>query len=81
MPTEETTPGVVLPSGRVTVTVSPAFTCDCWEASSGIDTWCRSEVAYSTGPAAGPPRLPVTWDTRIASGSNTSCPTDRLPGG
>src|SRR5580692_1114819 len=63
VPTEDTTPGVVVPSG------------------SGIITTCRSEVAASTGPDAGPPRLPVTWLTRSASGSNTTCPRDRLPGG
>ncbi len=81
VPTEETTPGVAAPSGSVTVTLSPALTCDCWEASSWIVTMCRSEVAASTGPAAEPPRLPVTWLTRSACGSNTTCPSDRVPGG
>src|SRR5215470_15022112 len=81
VPTEETTPGVVVPSGSVMLTVSPAFTSDCCEASSGIVTTCRSDVAVSTGPDAGPPRLPVTAATRSAAGSNTTCPNDRLPGG
>ena len=80
-PTEEITPGVVVPSGSATVTLSPAFTCDCMEASSGIVTTCRSDVAVSTGPDAGPPRLPVTVATRNAVGSNTTCPRDSDPGG
>src|SRR6266516_6544019 len=79
--TEETTPGVVVPSGSVTVTLSPAFTSDCCEASSGIVTTCWPDVAVSTGPDAGPPRLPVTAATRSAAGSNATCPKDRLPGG
>src|SRR5215467_3759884 len=70
VPTEDTTPGVVVPSGSVMLTVSPALTSDSWLTSSGIVTTCRSEVAASTGPDAGPPRLPVTWVTRIASGLN-----------
>src|SRR6185437_11360258 len=64
LPTEDTTPGVVVPSGSVTVTLSPALTSDWSEASSAIVTTCRSEVAASTGPDAGPPRPPVTWLTR-----------------
>src|ERR1700689_1243344 len=75
-PTADTTPGVAAPSGNVTVTASPALLSDWSEASSGIVTTCRSEVAASTGPDAGPPRLPVTLLTRIASGSNTTCPSD-----
>jgi hypothetical protein len=74
-------PGVVVPSGSVTVTRSPARTCDCWEASRGTITTCRSEVAANTGPDAGLPRLPVTWLTRIASGSNTTCPSGSDPDG
>src|SRR5258707_1723635 len=81
VPTEETTPGVVAPSGRVMLTVSPALTSDWSEASSGTVTTCRSDVAASTGPEPGPPRLPVTWLTRSACGSNTTCPKDRVPGG
>ena len=81
VPTEEIMPGTVVPSGSVTVTLSPALTCDWSEASSGIVTTCRSEVAVSTGPDAGPPRVPVTWLTRSAPGSNTTCPSDKLPGG
>ncbi len=81
VPTEETTPGVVVPSGSVMLTVSPAFTSDCCEASSGIVTTCWPDVAVSTGPDAGPPRLPVTVATRSAAGSNATCPKDRLPGG
>ena len=50
-------------------------------AYSGIVTTCRSEVATSTGPDAGPPRLPVTWLTRSAPGSNTTCPSDSDPDG
>src|SRR5262249_19465416 len=80
-PTEDTTPGVVVPSGNVTFTASPAFTCAGPETSSGIVTTCRLEVAANTGPDAGPPRLPVTWVTRSASGSNTTCPSVNPPGG
>ena len=50
VPTEETTPGVVAPSGSVTLTASPAFTSDCLGGIQGIVTTCRSEVADSTGP-------------------------------
>src|SRR6202043_3717322 len=81
VPTSDTAPGVVVPSGSVMLTGSPALTCDWSEASSGIITTCRSEVAVSTGPDAGPPRLPVTWLTRSASGSNTTCPSDKPSGG
>src|SRR5580693_3474493 len=81
LPTADTTPGVVDPSGSVTVTVSPALTSDWSEASSGIVTTCRSEVVASTGPDAGPPRIPVTWATRSVSGSNTTCPKDSNPDG
>ncbi len=72
VPTEDITPGVVVPSGSVTVTLSPAFTSDCCETSSGIVTTWWSDVAVSTGPRAGPPRLPVTVATRSAAGSNTT---------
>src|SRR6202042_1116534 len=61
VPTTDTTPGVVVSSGSVTVTASPALTSDSWETSSGIITTCSSDVAAMTGPDAGPPRLPVTW--------------------
>src|SRR6266702_4487045 len=80
-PTADTTPGVVDPSGNVTVTVSPALTSDWSETSSGTVTTCRSDVAVSTGPDAGPPRLPGTVATRNAAGSNTTCPSDSDPGG
>src|ERR1700744_1742398 len=81
VPTEDTTPGVVVPSGSVTVTPSPALTSDCWATSGGTVTASRSDGAVSTGPDAGPPSLPVTWATRSASGSNTTCPSDSDPGG
>src|SRR6266568_4897698 len=80
VPTKDTTPGVVVPAGSVTVTLSPALTSDPWETSSGIITTCSSDVAASTGPDAGPPGLPVTCLTRIARGSNTTCPKDSDPG-
>jgi len=60
VPTEEITPGVAVPSGSVMLTVSPALTSDSCEVLSGIVTTCRADVAASTGPDAGPPRLPVT---------------------
>ena len=81
LPTEETTPGVLAPSGSVMLTLSPAFTSLCWEASSAIITTFRSDVAVSTGPDAGLPRLPGTVATRSAAGSNTTDPGDSDPGG
>ena len=81
VPTEEIVPGVLALSGSVTVTASPAATSDSCEVFSGIVTTCRSDVAVSTGPDAGLPRLPASWLTRSASGSNTICPNDRLPDG
>ena len=81
VPTEETVPGVVAPSGSVTVTASPAVTSASWEVLSRIVTTCRSEVADRTGPDAELPRLPVTLLTRSASGSNTIWPSGRLLGG
>src|ERR1022692_2391701 len=81
LPTADTTPGVVVPSGSVTVTISPALTSDWSETSSGTVTTCRSEVTASTGPDAGPPRLPVTRLTRIAPGSYTTCPSGSDPDG
>ncbi len=68
-------------SGSVTVTASPTATSDSWEVLSWIVTTCWSEVAASTGPAAGPPRLPSTSLTRIAVGSNTTEPSGSDPGG
>ena len=69
VPTEETTPGVEVPFGSVMLTASPARRSDCWDASRGIVTTCRSAVAVSTAfagaavpdagliPDAGSPRL------------------------
>ena len=79
LPTEDTTPGVTRPSGRVIITVSPAFTSDCCAASSAMVTTCRAEVAASTAPAAGAPRPAGTVVTRIADGKNTACPSGRVP--
>src|SRR5215469_12099588 len=81
VPTEDTTPGVLVPFGSVTLTASPDLTSDWSEASRLMVTTCRSEVAVSTGPVAGSPRCPVTWETRSASGSNTTCPSDSDAGG
>ena len=81
VPTEEIFPGVLAPSGSVTVTASPTATSVSWAVLSGIVTTCWSEVAASTGPAAGPPRLPSTLVTRIAAGSNTTDPSGSDPGG
>src|SRR5262249_52807404 len=77
--TDDTRPGVVLPLGRLMVTVSPAFTCDCCAASKAMVTTRRAEVAASTGPAAGAPRLAETVVTLIADGKNTAWPSGRLP--
>src|SRR5487761_1121571 len=81
LPTEETTPGVTDPPGSVTLTASPAATSPCREASRAIVTTCCAEVAASTGPVAGPPRLPITLLTRIAAGSNTAEPSVSDPDG
>ncbi len=45
VPTEEITPGVLVPSGSVMLTASPALTCDSCEVARAIVTTCRSEVA------------------------------------
>ena len=81
VPTEEIVPGVLTPSGSVTATASPTATADSCEVLTGIITMCRSDVAASTSPEAGPPGIPTTRLTRSASGSNTTCPQDRLPDG
>src|SRR5580693_6716857 len=81
VPTEEIFPGVPAPSGSVMVTASPAATSGSWAVLRGIVTTCWSEVAASTGPAAGPPGLPSTSLTRIAFGSNTTDPSGSDPGG
>jgi hypothetical protein len=78
LPTEETTPGVVVPSGSVMVTASPALTSDWSEASSGMVPIGSSDVAVSTGPDARFPRFAVTWLTRSARGSNTTCLSDSV---
>ncbi len=81
LPTADTTPSVVVPSGSVTVTLSPALTSGWSETSSGTVTTCRSEVAARTGPFAEPPRLPVTRLTRSARGSNATDPSGSDPDG
>src|SRR3974377_658611 len=81
VPTEVITPGVVSVLGSVTVTASPAFTSDSMSVFRLIVTRCRSEVADRMGPDAGPPRLPVTWLTRSASGLKTTEPSDSEPDG
>src|SRR5580698_1001220 len=81
VPTEEIFPGVLAPFGSVTVTGSPTATPASWEVLTGIVTTCWSEVAVSTWPAAGPPRLPGTLLIRSASGSNTTDPSGSDPGG
>jgi hypothetical protein len=48
VPTEDTTPGVVWLLGRVMVTLSPAATSVCSEASSATCTWRVVEVAWRT---------------------------------
>src|SRR5262249_40216481 len=79
VPTEDTTPGVVWPVGRVTVTLSPAFTCDCCAASRATVTPRCVEVAANNVPAAGAPRLAEMAVTRIADGRNTAWPSGRVP--
>ena len=74
-------PAALDPSGSVIVTASPTLTSPCSEASKAIDTTCWVEVAVTTGPDAGPPRLPGTVVTRSAAGSNTNDPCDREPDG
>ena len=79
VPTDVITPGVKDPSGSVTVTASPSFTSDCRAAPRLIVTTCRVEVAASTAPDAGLPRLPRTELTRSADGSNTTDPSASDP--
>src|SRR5262249_17015800 len=78
-PTKDTTPGVTRPVGRVIITLSPAFPCDCCAASRAMVTTCRAEVAANTGPAAGAPSLAEAIVTRIADGKNTAWPSGRVP--
>ncbi len=81
VPTDDTTPGVVVPSGSVMLILSPALTCDCIPASRATFTTCLSEDAVSTGPEAGLPSMPWTAVTRIADGSNTTDPRLSTPDG
>src|SRR5262249_52884482 len=77
--TLDTPPGVTWPVGKVIITLSPAFTCDCCAASRAMVTTCRAEVAANTGPAAGAPRLAEMVVTRIADGKNTAWPSGSAP--
>src|SRR5262249_56542875 len=79
LPTEDTTPGVTRPVGRVIITLSPAFTSDGCAASRAMVTTRRAEVAANTGPAAGAPRLAGIVVTRIADGTNTAWPSGSVP--
>ena len=79
LPTEVTLPGVVLPSGSVIVTRSPALTSDCRSGASATLTVRAVELAVSTGPVAGPPRLARSVVTRAAVGKNTTSPRSSLP--
>ena len=72
---------MLAPFGSVTVTASPTATSDSWAVLSAIVTTCRSDVAASTGPAAGPPRAASTLVTRRAAGSNATDPSGSDPGG
>src|SRR3984885_2200038 len=81
--TEEITPVVTDPSGRVTETLLPTATSVCMEASRFIVTTGVSELPVSTvAPAAAEPPgtapvpSPVIW---IAPGRNTACPSGRVP--
>ena len=79
LPTEVTLPGVVLPSGSVIVTRSPALTSDCRSGSSATLTVRAVELADSTGPAAGAPRPACSVVTRAAVGRNTTSPSASSP--
>jgi hypothetical protein len=79
LPTEVTVPGVVLLSGSVIVTRSPALTSDCRSGSSATLTVRAVELACSTGPVAGAPRLACSMVTRAAVGKNTTSPRDSSP--
>ena len=86
VPTEDTTPGVGRPVRQRHRHASPALTSDCCETSSGIVTTSRSDVAASTGPFAGPPRLPVTGrpgspPARTPPARTTATPAGRRPPG
>src|SRR2546430_2037309 len=79
-PTEDTTPAVVLLSGSVIVTLSPALTSDCCAASSATVTWWRVELTPSTGPACtAAPRVGCTVFTRTGPDLNTTDPRGRSP--
>src|SRR5215472_8909469 len=68
--TEAIVPGVLLPSGRVTATASPAAT-RCWSLTgTAASTTAVVEVAVSTGlpGCTGAPSLAATEATRSASG-------------
>ena len=79
LPTEVTRPGVVLPSGSVIVTRSPAFTCDCRSGSSATLTVRAVELADNTAPVADPPRIACTLVTRAAVGRNPTSPSNSSP--
>ena len=81
VPTEETTPGVIRLLGRVIVTLSPAATLICCEASNATWTWRVVEVACITVWLAWA-ALPDWADsviTRMAEGSNTAWPRASVP--
>src|SRR5580658_6489053 len=81
VPTEVTTPGVALPSGKTTATRAPGVTSGCWVASTWAVTCLVLEVACSTAAPgwAGVPSVADTLLTLSAVGRNTACPSGRLP--
>ena len=79
MPTEDTTPGVTAPSGRVTATLSPGLISACWAASRLIVTTGVTEVAVMIVPEAAAPSDASSFVTRSAAGLNTTWPSGRLP--
>ena len=81
VPTDDTTPGVAVPSGSVTRHRVPRLHLRLLRDIQRDHHHVLVRRRRSTGPDAGPPSLPVTWATRIAAGSNTTCPGDSDPSG
>src|SRR4029453_13082217 len=80
LPTLDTTPGVVWPSGMVIVALSPSLTCDCWAASRPMWTLRAVEVAERIEvPAwAELPRVAESSVTLAPVGRNTAWQRGRM---
>ena len=63
------------------VTASPALTSTAGRRPAGSSPRAGPTSPPAPGRPPGRPGCPVTWLTRSASGSNTTCPSDSDPGG